>query len=219
MKKIRLFLYIVRTVTSDYQPKIKDPNYGMSGPNLVDDLLTLATCNRPLRKGIKNRIKNKEIYVVGISPSITNPRRALYLMKVDEAITFQKAWERGETNESYMFKRGGYSPLNSDPSRAHMNGDIIVRSRDGLKYEHVGGVHHNDWWFKVMEGKEVDSNGDVYLVGDSKISKWYGEDGPRFTEVLFQKYWKGYPGGMIGHRIIKDDSASELLDKLFNLTL
>ena len=208
-----LYVYVVTTIDKNYQPCIKAPDHGMSGPNIIDDLITLGTCKRIIRKKIKKIFNKYDIFIVGFSRSPMIPRRALFILKVDEVITFNEAWNRGEINEVFRLKRGGFSPLTDETSRIKMNGDIIVKSDDGIHYKHIGGVHRRDWNRKILPSGLVGSEDDAYLIGDSNISRYLGEKGPVLTKNMLQQYWKGYPNAMRGHRVLKGKNARRFLQE------
>ena len=203
----RLYLYVVSTIDSNYKP-----TPSMSGPNIVDDLLTLGTCKPKIRTSLKKEFDMYDNYIVGISPSRTNPRRVIYITRIDECITFKQAWERGNENETYRLKRGGFSPENSDPERVLMNGDIIVQTVDGINYTFFAGVHEDDWMTYVV-GEKVESERDIYLVGDPKQSRYYVGNGPIFTEDALRRYWKGYPN-MRAYRVLYGVEADTLLKQI-----
>ena len=126
-------------------------------------------------------------------------------------MTFDEAWKTGDENEIFRLKKGGHSPLNDDPSRVRMNGDIIVRADERGNYIHVGGVHMDDW--TEIIGTREGAKRDIYVLGDSSKSKYFGDKGPEFTKEMFKRYWKGYPN-MRGHRKLKGAIAKELLQEM-----
>ena len=210
---MRLYLYVVTTINRNYLPQVFSSNKGMSAPNVVDNLITLGTCKPRIRTSLHKNFDKYENYVVGLSPSCTTPRKVLYVARIQELITFKEAWERGEENEIYKYKRGGHSPLNSDPTRVFMNGDIIIRSMDGTNYTFVNGVHKNDWDTYIIGGTKVGSKKDIYAVGDPQHSRYYLDKGPVFSEEMFTRFWKGYPM-MRNHRILFGDDAKKLLQTI-----
>jgi len=212
-KEKRLYLYIVTTINRNYLPQVLSPNNGMSAPNVVDSLITLGTCKPKIRTSLHKNFDKYDNYVVGLSPSCTHPRKVLYVTRIQELITFKEAWERGEENEIYKFKRGRHSPLNSDPTRVFTNGDIIVRTTDGTNYTFVNGVHEKDWSTYIIGGTKVGSKKDIYAVGDPQHSRYYLDKGPVFSEKMFKRFWKGYPI-MRKHRILFGNDAQNLLQDI-----
>jgi hypothetical protein len=209
----RLYLYIVDAVDIDYTPKISSVKEGMSAPNVVNNLITLGTCKPKIRTSIRKKFDKFDNYIVGLSPSRTDPRRVLYIMHVCEWITFSEAWERGEKNETYQLKRGGHSPLSNDSDKVRMNGDIIVRSDDGVHYNFVGGVHENDWDTYVIGAKTIGAERDVYVVGNPNTSQYFWDKGPLITKSMLKHYWKGYPQ-MRGHRVLHGNDAESIINEL-----
>ena len=54
-----------------------------------------------------------------------------------------------------------------------MNGDIIVRADERGNYIHVGGVHMDDW--TEIIGTREGAKRDIYVLGDSSKSKYFGK--------------------------------------------
>ena len=166
-----------------------------------------------IRTSLKREFDQWDNYVVGLSPSHTDPRRVLYVMHVGEWMTFSEAWRRGEEDRVYRLKRGGHSPFSDYPSTVRMNGDIVVRSDDGIHYVYVGGVHEEDWDTYVVGGRNVGAKRDIYIVGDTHGSQYFWDKGLVFTERMFRRYWKGYPN-MRGHRVLYGNKARDILGEL-----
>lgn len=205
----KLYLYVVTTIEPNYEPWVKSAKEGMSAPNVVDKLITLGTCKPRIRVALKKSFKDFDNYIVGLSPSNTDPRRVLFIMHVREIITFDEAWKRGKSNKNYKLKRGGNSPIDGLP-KVKMNGDIIVRLTDGIHYTFVKGVHEKDWAEYIIGGKKVLSPRDIYVVGDEESSRYFGGLGPVFTLDMFKQYWKGYPN-LRNHRVLCGKDAEALL--------
>jgi hypothetical protein len=120
---------------------------------------------------------------MGISGSTApNPRRVLLWMRVEERLTFDEAWERGNTDATFRKLRGG--AIHIRPRR----GAAGLRSPDC--YEHIPGAPHEDDWSNDVRG-----NRDVFLVGDS--TSWLAStNGPEVTPELIHCLragitWKG----------------------------
>ena len=136
-------------------------------PNPFHGFCTLACCRADIR-----RIAQEGDYVLGIGP-IKTGNRAVFAMKVKEAVKFDEYWrDRRFRKKRPDILKGGVKALGDNIY--HLDSEGIWRQ---LPSQHSHENGEQDW---ELTCKDV--RGEKVLIGDDFI--YWGGDGPRLPECL-----------------------------------
>ena len=129
------FIYVIPTVGKDYvQPSLQ------CVPTFFEGTIYFGPCKKPMRPKMK-----PGDYVFGISPSGAFPRRVVFAAKIDEKMTFAKAYER------FPKLRGPVGPIHVRPAR------MPAGSFPDSHYEHIPGANHENNWRSDIQTPALDA--------------------------------------------------------------
>lgn len=112
-------------------------------------------------------------YIFGVSSWKTNPRRIVFVMKIEECITFADAYDR------FSELRGPEGPIHVQPvSRP-------AHPFPWCDYEHIPGAMHDKEkgkknWERDLAMKDLDR----FFVGEAQGGRWLGPKGPEIDQGI-----------------------------------
>jgi len=148
------FIYVIRSLTKDYVQK-----EFWNVPTEWRERIYFGPCKRPMRP----KVREKD-YIFGISPAKCGPRRIVFVAKIEERITFKKAFHR------FPGLRGPEGPIPVRPIKG-------TGSFPHSSYEHIPGSIHAKCWQRDLASSELDAFF-VCSPANGWIGRWVGQFGP-----------------------------------------
>jgi hypothetical protein len=158
------FIYVLSTVTRHYEQTVF-----CNVPTEWENRLYFGPCKIPMRPKMR-----KGDYVFGISGSATSPRRIVFVGKLQERMTFARAYDR------FPQLRGPYGPIHVRPL-ARPRSDPFPRS----VYEPIPGAMHGDHWEADLARRDLDAFF-VCAEPDGCVGRWLGASGPEVAGDILE---------------------------------
>jgi hypothetical protein len=150
------FIYVLSTVTRHYEQTAF-----CNVPTEWENRLYFGPCKIPMRPKMQSGD-----FVFGISGSCTNPRRIVFVAKIEERMTFAQAYDR------FPDLRGPYGPIHVRPLASSRS-----KSFPRSEYAAIPGAMHGDRWEADLARRDLDAFF-VCAEPDSCVGRWLGASGP-----------------------------------------